>query len=151
METKSIFKNISPLDHRYYLANRELFDKLEKYLSEEDIPVGELISAIRSATISRQIVPVFCGSALKNKGIQPLLDAIAAYLPSPLDVPPVKGLHPDTEEELEFLPRKDGPLAALIFKVSMIEGRKLSFARIYSGKIEAGSDVFNPLLKKKEK
>jgi elongation factor G len=124
---------------------------MEKYLSEEDIPVGELISAIRSATISRQIVPVFCGSALKNKGIQPLLDGIASYLPSPLDVPPVKGLHPETDEELEFLPRKDGPLAALIFKVSMIEGRKLSFARIYSGKIEAGSEVFNPLLKKKEK
>ncbi|SDU05626.1 elongation factor G [Desulfobacula phenolica] len=124
---------------------------MEKYLSEEDISAVELISAIRSATISRQIVPVFCGSALKNKGIQPLLDGIVAYLPSPLDVPPVKGLHPDTEEELEFLPKKNGPLAALIFKVSMIEGRKLSFARIYSGRIEAGSEVFNPLLKKKEK
>ncbi len=124
---------------------------MEKYLSEEEISAVELISAIRSATISRQIVPVFCGSALKNKGIQPLLDGIASYLPSPLDVPPVKGLHPDTEEELEFLPKKDGPLAALIFKVSMIEGRKLSFARIYSGKMEAGSEVFNPLLKKKEK
>ncbi|CCK79160.1 elongation factor G [Desulfobacula toluolica] len=124
---------------------------MEKYLSEEDISAVELISAIRSATISRRIVPVFCGSALKNKGIQPLLDGIVAYLPSPLDVPPVKGLHPDTEEELEFLPKKNGPLAALIFKVSMIEGRKLSFARIYSGRIEAGSEVFNPLLKKKEK
>jgi elongation factor G len=97
------------------------------------------------------MVPVFCGSALKNKGIQPLLDGISAYLPSPLEVPPVKGIHPETEEELVFLPRKNGPLAALIFKVSMIEGRKLSFARIYSGKIMAGSEVFNPLLKKKEK
>ena len=124
---------------------------MEKYLSEEDIPVEEMIAAIRSATISRQIVPVFCGSALKNKGIQPLLDGISAYLPSPLDVPPVKGIHPETEEELVFLPRKKGPLAALIFKVSMIEGRKLSFARIYSGKIIAGSEVFNPFLKKKEK
>lgn len=124
---------------------------MEKYLSEEDISVGELIKAIRTATISRRIVPVFCGSALKNKGIQPLLDGIELYLPSPLDIPPVKGIHPDTDEELEFLPRKNGPLAALIFKVSMIEGRKLSFVRIYSGKLETGSEVFNPLLKKKEK
>ncbi|WP_300459335.1 elongation factor G [Desulfobacula sp.] len=124
---------------------------MEKYLSEEDIPVDEMMVAIRAATISRQIVPVFCGSALKNKGIQPLLDGISAYLPSPLDVPPVKGIHPETGDELVFLPRKKGPLAALIFKVSMIEGRKLSFARIYSGKIMAGSEVFNPLLKKKEK
>ncbi len=126
-------------------------DIMEKYLGEEDISISELNAAIRTATISREIVPVFCGSALKNKGIQPLLDAIEAYLPSPLDVPPIKGLHPDTEEELEFLPKKNDPLAALIFKVSMIEGRKLSFARIYSGKLEAGADVYNPLLKKKEK
>lgn len=124
---------------------------MEKYLSEEDISVEEIVPAIRAATISRQIVPVFCGSALKNKGIQPLLDAIELFLPSPLDIPPVVGIHPDTEKEMEFFPKKDGPLAALIFKVSMIEGRKLSFARIYSGKIEAGSDVFNPLLKKTEK
>ncbi len=124
---------------------------MEKYLSEEDISFGELTKAIRAATISRQIVPVFCGSALKNKGIQPLLDGIELYLPSPLDIPPIKGVHPETDEELEFLPQKNGPLAALIFKVSMIEGRKLSFARIYSGKLETGSEVFNPLLKKKEK
>ncbi len=126
-------------------------DIMEKYLSEEDISVGEINQAVRSATIARQIVPVFCGSALKNKGIQPLLDAIELFLPSPEDVPPVKGIHPETNEEVQFLPRKNAPLAALIFKVSMIEGRKLSFARIYSGKIETGSEVFNPLLNKKEK
>lgn len=126
-------------------------DIMEKYLSEEDISTGELTRAVRAATISRQIVPVFCGSALKNKGIQPLLDGIELYLPSPRDIPPIKGIHPDTQEDIECLPEKNGPLAALIFKVSMIEGRKLSFARIYSGKIEAGSDVFNPVLKKKEK
>ena len=126
-------------------------DIMEKYLSEEDISVGEINQAVRTATIARQIVPVFCGSALKNKGIQPLLDAIELFLPSPEDVPPVKGIHPETNEEVQFLPRKNGHLAALIFKVSMIEGRKLSFARIYSGKIETGSEVFNPLLNKKEK
>jgi elongation factor G len=124
---------------------------MEKYLSEEDISTDELIKAIRTATINRDIVPVLCGSALKNKGVQPLLDAIELYLPSPLDVPPVIGIDTKTEEEVQFLPQKNGPLAALIFKVSMIEGRKLSFARIYSGKLEAGSDVFNPALNKEEK
>ena len=126
-------------------------DIMEKYLSEEDISTGEINQAIRTATIAREIVPVLCGSALKNKGIQPLLDAIELFLPSPFDVPPIQGVHPETNEKLEFLPHKNGPLAALIFKVSMIEGRKLSFARIYSGRIETGSEVFNPLLNKKEK
>ncbi len=124
---------------------------MEKYLGEEDISRSDLIAAIRNATISRKMVPVLCGSALKNKGIQPLLNAIQDLLPSPLDVPPVRGVHPESGEFLDFPPEQNGPLAALIFKVSMIEGRKLSFARIYSGKIEAGADVFNPVLQKKEK
>lgn len=133
-------------------AVSELDDTImEKYLGEEDILVDELRAAIRAATIRRDMVPVLCGSALRNKGVQPLLDAIDFYLPSPKDVPPVKGEHPETEEILEFKPEKNGPLAALIFKVSMIEGRKLSFARIYSGKIASGKDVFNPSLKRKEK
>jgi len=124
---------------------------MEKYISEEEITRQDLVKAIRGATIARKIVPVLCGSALKNKGVQPLLNAIELFLPSPKDVPPVRGVNPDTEEELELLPEKNGPLAALIFKVSMIEGRKLSFARIYSGKIKAGSEVFNPVVNKKEK
>jgi len=126
-------------------------DIMEKYLGEEDISADELRVAIRAATIRRDMVPVLCGSALKNKGVQPLLDAIDFYLPSPKDVPPVRGEHPETGDLLEFKPEKNGPLAALIFKVSMIEGRKLSFARIYSGKIASGGDVFNPALKRKEK
>nr|WP_321404679.1 elongation factor G [uncultured Desulfobacter sp.] len=124
---------------------------MEKYLGEEEISVDELRAAIRGATIRRDMVPVLCGSALRNKGVQPLLDAIEYYLPSPKDVPPVKGEHPETEDIVEFKPEKNGPLAALIFKVSMIEGRKLSFARIYSGKIASGDDVYNPTLKRKEK
>ena len=124
---------------------------MEKYLGEEEITHQELAAAIRKATISRKIVPVLCGTALKNKGIQPLLDAIDAYLPSPKDVPPVQGIHPDTGDVLSFKAEKNGPLAALIFKVSMIEGRKLSFARVYSGRLAAGSDVFNAALKRKEK
>ncbi len=124
---------------------------MELYLGEQEIPRQDLVKAIRKATIERKIVPVLCGSALKNKGIQPLLNAVELFLPSPKDVPPIMGIHPETGEELEFLPEKNAPLAALIFKVSMIEGRKLSFARIYSGKIDAGSEVFNPALNKTEK
>ena len=124
---------------------------MEKYLGEEDISVKELQDAIRSATISRALVPVMCGTALKNKGIQPLLNAIENFLPSPKDIPPVKGIHPHTEKIVEFPPHKTAPLSALIFKVSMIEGRKLSFARIYSGTLKAGEDIFNPTLNKKEK
>jgi len=88
---------------------------------------------------------------LKNKGIQPLLDAIAKFLPSPVDVPPIKGTHPETGDIIECKARESDPLAALIFKVSMIEGRKLSFVRVYSGRMKAGEDVYNPSLKKKEK
>jgi elongation factor G len=126
-------------------------DIMELYLGEQEVSRQDLVTAIRKAVIARKIVPVLCGSALKNKGIQPLLNAVELFLPSPKDVPPIKGIHPDTGEELIFLPEKNAPLAALIFKVSMIEGRKLSFARIYSGKLDSGSEVFNPLLNKSEK
>jgi len=124
---------------------------MERYLSEEEIPAADLIKVIRSATIGRKIVPVLCGTALRNKGIQPLLDAIKDYLPSPADIPPVRGINPHTLSTVECPPHKSAPLAALIFKVSMIEGRKLCFVRIYSGKLVAGEDVFNTWLKKKEK
>jgi elongation factor G len=98
-----------------------------------------------------ELVPVLCGSALKNKGIQTLLDAITKFLPSPVDVPPIKGTHPETGDIIECKARDSDPLAALIFKVSMMEGRKLSFVRVYSGRMKAGEDVYNPSLKKKEK
>jgi len=124
---------------------------LEAYLSESPIPEKQLIDVIRRATIELNFVPVLCGSALRNKGIQPLLDAIVRYLPSPAEVPPIIGIQPDTGEEVACPARTSGPLAALLFKVSMIEGRKLSFARIYSGRISAGADVFNASRKKKEK
>jgi len=123
----------------------------EAYLSEKPISADDLIAAIRRATTGLHLVPVFCGSALKNKGIQPLLDGIVRLLPSPADVPPMKGHHPDTGEELMCAPKDNAPLAALIFKVSMMEGRKLSFVRVYSGRLTAGSEVFNPLRRQKEK
>ncbi len=124
---------------------------MEAYLSESLITDESLLGAIRKATINLKLVPVLCGSALKNKGIQPLLDAIINFLPGPTDIPPIKGLHPDTGELIECPSKDTEPLAALIFKVSMIEGRKLSYVRIYSGKMEAGHDVYNPFRKKKEK
>ncbi|MBU1398313.1 MAG: elongation factor G, partial [Proteobacteria bacterium] len=124
---------------------------MEAYLSETAITNEQLVSAIRKGTVNLKLVPVLCGSALRNKGIQPLLDGIASFLPSPLDVPPVKGVHPETGEQLEFETKDNGPLAALIFKVAMMEGRKLSFVRVYSGTLKSGVDVYNPSRKLKEK
>lgn len=124
---------------------------MEAYLAEESIDNNMLTAAIRKATIDLKLVPVLCGSALKNKGIQPLLDAVVAYLPSPADLPPIQGVHPETGEVISCPPADNKPLAALIFKVAMMEGRKLCFVRVYSGKLETGKDVFNPFRKKKEK
>ena len=124
---------------------------MEAYLSESPVGTEMLLDAIRKATIDLKLVPVLCGSALKNKGIQPLLDAIVRFLPSPADIPPIKGMHPETGETIECLPVSNAPLAALIFKVSMTEGRKLSFVRIYSGKINAKEEVYNPFRKINEK
>ena len=124
---------------------------MEAYLSETPVTNESLIDAIRNATINLKLIPVLCGSALKNKGIQPLIDAIVRYLPSPADVPPIKGIHPETGEIVECIAKDTEPLAALIFKVLMTEGRKLSFVRIYSGKIKAKGDVYNPLRKENEK
>jgi elongation factor G len=124
---------------------------MEDYLSETPVTPEKLVAAIRKATIDLKLVPVLCGSALKNKGIQPLLDAIVEFLPSPLDVPPMKGVHPETGQTIECRVNDADPLAALIFKVSMIEGRKLSYVRIYSGTMKAKSDAYNPSRKKSEK
>lgn len=124
---------------------------MEDYLSETPVTPERLVAAIRKATIDLKLVPILCGSALRNKGIQPLLDAIVEYLPSPLDVPPIKGVHPETGQLVECKANSSDPLAALIFKVSMIEGRKLSYVRIYSGTINAKSDAYNPSRKITEK
>ena len=141
-------------EHREWLIETlaETDDALmEAYLAEEEIDQKTLVAAIRKATINLELVPVLCGSALKNRGIQPLLDAIIDYLPSPLDVPPIQGEHPETGEAVACQPSDNAPLAALIFKVSMIEGRKLSYVRVYSGRLKAKGDVFNPARQSKEK
>ena len=123
----------------------------EKYLGGIDITAAELTEAIRKATLSLQVVPVMCGSALKNKGIQPVLDAVISFLPSPEDVPPIKGINPLTKMEEERTSNPRGPLAALIFKIMQDEGRKLSYLRIYSGQIKAGDDLYNVSKGRKEK
>ena len=117
---------------------------LIRYLEGEVIEEDDLRVALRSATVDRSLVPVLCGSAVANKGIQPLLNAIVEYLPSPADVPPVEGTRPDTEEIVLRAPDENEPMSALVFKVATdpYVGR-LVFLRIYSGKVKAGESVQN--------
>ncbi len=130
----------------------ELDDGLmEKYLEEEPITSAELIPVIRKATLELKLVPVLCGAALRNKGIQPLLDAVINFLPSPLDVPPVVGVNPETGKREERHPSSREPLSALAFKIFMDEGRKLTYVRIYSGSMTVGSQIYNASKKTKEK
>ncbi|MBM4152025.1 MAG: elongation factor G [Kiritimatiellaceae bacterium] len=125
---------------------------IEAYFENPDVSPELLIQALRRTTISGDIVPVFCGSSLKNKGIQPLLDAVVNFLPSPIDIPAVKGLHPKTEAVLHREASDFEPLSALAFKLATdpFVG-KLVFVRVYSGKIEKRQNVFNPRTKKREK
>ena len=127
-----------------------------KYLEAQDLTPAELDAAIRKATIAVKMIPVLAGTALRNKGIHPLLDAVIAYLPSPADVPPVTGVDPRTigtsaTEKLTRLAKNNEPFAALAFKIAMDEGRKVVFMRIFSGTIEAGAEVLNVRTNKKEK
>jgi elongation factor G len=123
----------------------------EKYLEGTVISEKEMIRAIRQATISLKAVPVMCGSALRNKGIQPILDSIVYFLPSPDDIPPVRGFNPVTKKEEVRCSRDDEPLAALAFKIRQDEGRKLTYLRVYSGLIKVGDAVYNASIGKKEK
>lgn len=126
---------------------------MEKFFEDSDsITEEEMIEAIRKATIDMAIVPIMCGSAFKNKGVQALLDAVMRYLPSPIDIPAVKGLNPKTEEEESRNPSEDEPFAALAFKIATdpYVGR-LCFFRVYSGKLDAGSYVYNTRTDKKER
>ncbi len=123
-----------------------------KYLEGEEISEAELKAALRNATVTNQLIPVCCGSAFKNKGVQALLDAIVDYLPSPLDIPPAKGINPQTGEEEERRTADDEPFSALAFKImSDPFVGKLAFFRVYSGSLKAGSYVFNAAKGKKER
>ena len=116
---------------------------MERYLEGEEITAAQLIAVIRRLTLALKAVPVLCGSALKNKGVQPLLDAIVDFLPSPLDVPPIQGTNPQTGAVEERKSDEREPLAALAFKIFMDQGRKLTYLRIYSGVLQVGADVVN--------
>jgi elongation factor G len=124
----------------------------EKFLNEEEIPASLLRTALRRATISGQAVPVLCGAAFKNKGVQPMLDAVVNYLPSPLDVPPTKGKDLKGEKDLERMPDDKEPLSALAFKIMADQHLgKLVFARIYSGMLAQGDTVLNSTRDRKER
>jgi elongation factor G len=126
---------------------------MEKYFGGEELTEAEIKGAIRKLTISSQIYPVLCGSAFKNKGVQPMLDAVIDYLPSPLDVPAIVGSDPrDEEKKITREPKADGPFAALAFKVMThpFFGR-LTYIRVYSGKCDSGAQVVNSTKDKKER
>ena len=115
---------------------------MEAYLEGNEPDTATLKKLIRKGTLNFSFVPVLCGSAFKNKGVQPLLDAVVDYLPSPLDIPPVEGLKPDSEQTETRAPSDDAPFSALAFKImnDPFVGT-LTFARIYSGKLETASQV----------
>ena len=127
-------------------------DLTEKYLDGKDISVEELKAGLRRAVISGKATPVFCGSALRNKGIQLLLDAVVELLPSPLDIPPVIGTHPHTEEEIERPADDSSPLSALVFKIvtDPYVGR-LAYVRVYSGRLAQGNSVYNSTKESRER
>jgi elongation factor G len=115
----------------------------ELYLAGEPIPVEKLRATIRQVCLQNRGVPVLCGSALRNKGIQPLLDAVVDFLPAPVELPPVKGTNPKTGQPVEFERTRGGPFCGVAFKVQLWEGRKHTYLRIYSGTVSASSAVFN--------
>lgn len=141
-------------------AREEMVDRIAqtdddltmKFLEGEEITTEELYAGLRKAVVGSKLVPVLCGTALRNKGVQPLLDAVVRYLPSPVDVPPVQGIDPDSDEPLARKPSVDEPFSALVFKIMTdpFIGR-LAYVRVYSGRLEAGSTVYNSNNKRRER
>ena len=123
-----------------------------KFLDGEELTVKEIKEVIRKETIAGRMVPMFCGSAYRNKGVQMMLDGVVDYMPSPLDIPPIKGIDPNTEEEVERVADDKGPFSALAFKIMAdpFVG-KLAFFRVYSGTLQTGSYVYNSTKGKKER
>jgi elongation factor G len=123
-----------------------------KYLEGDEISVEELKAALRRATIADKVTPVFCGSSLRNKGVQPVLDAVIDYLPAPSDIPPVAGTNPRTDEEVKYPAEDTAPLSALVFKIvtDPYVGR-LAYIRVYSGKLNTNSMAFNSTKDKRER
>jgi elongation factor G len=133
-------------------AAAEMDDSLlERYLGGEELHRAELLGAIRKGVLSGKIVPVLCGAALRNKGVQRLLDAVCWYLPCPLDIPDIRGMDPATKAEKVVHPDPNGPLAAIAFKTVSDKNGDLSFVRVYSGTIEQGMQVYNSTRSKRER
>ncbi|WP_212753223.1 elongation factor G [Enemella dayhoffiae] len=149
------------LQEKAKAAHQKLIEQLadfddelaEKFLMEEEITAEEIQHAVRAAVLSTKVTAVFCGTSFKNKGVQPLLDAVIAYLPAPTDVPAIEGFVPGKEDEkIVRHADADEPLAALAFKIAADPHLgKLTFVRVYSGKLEAGTQVLNSLTGKKER
>ena len=116
---------------------------MDRYLSEEEIDIQSIKRAIRQATIKLGLIPIFCGAALRNKGVQPLLDGIVEFLPSPLDVPPITGINPKTKEPESRSATLNESFSSLAFKVAMDQGRRMTYLRVYSGVMRQGSVVYN--------
>jgi len=127
-------------------------EMMTRYLEGEDISIPDLVAGIRKATVQGKIIPVLLGAAFKNKGVQPLLDAVVDYLPSPLDRPRITGTNPDSGEEIVIPQKDDAPFAALAFKI-MADPYvgQLTYIRVYGGHLKAGSDVYNATRQKKER
>ncbi|MBJ7281553.1 MAG: elongation factor G [Acidimicrobiia bacterium] len=126
-------------------------DLMEKYLADEELTYEEIQAGIRKGTIANVFVPVLCGSAFKNKGVQPMLDAVVAYLPSPVDIPPTPGTDISGDVEMSRIASDDEPFAALAFKIVADPYGKLTYFRIYSGTLEKGADIYNSTKEKKER
>jgi elongation factor G len=148
-----ISSEVASLRDRMVEQIAETDDELTlKYLEGDSIPVDELKAALRKAVIANKATPVYCGSALRNKGVQLLIDSVIDYLPSPIDIPPVQGINPNSEDVAERPARDDAPLSALVFKiVSDPYVGRLAYIRVYSGSISQGSMVFNSVKNKRER
>jgi elongation factor G len=126
-------------------------DFMEAYLAETPFTLEILRAALHRATVALKAVPVYAGAALRNKGIQPLLDGIKDFLPNPLEVPPIHGENPKAGRQETRPPQADAPLAALAFKIQLLQGQRLTYVRLYSGTLKFGQDVYNPIKKVSEK
>jgi len=124
---------------------------LEHYLEHDDLDEKQIIRGLRLGTLSNRLVPTLCGSALKNQGVQPVIDAAIDYLPSPQDVLPVQGINPETGLEEKRLPKAKDPLCAFAFKVTMDQGRKATYLRVYSGELFPEKEVYNATRRAKER
>ena len=116
---------------------------LEHYLEHDDLDEKQIVKGLREGTITNRIVPTLCGSALKNQGVQPVIEAVIDFLPSPMEIPPIVGINPETGAEEQRAPKRGEPLCAFAFKVMMDQGRRATYLRVYSGELESEKEIYN--------